>query len=169
MGWAMMGTGAISALLMTAGVAATTPQNPPPPPPAGQAEVSVSPGNVAPGSKIRITVHCPNARNAPQGHVDSPAFTTLALAEEAAPNGGLFAEPTVRVDVSPGPYEVVVTCPDQNTKLRGTLTIYGVPSSGPPTGGGYLAKDHTSLLASGAVLLAVGGGLAAYAFRRREQ
>ncbi|MEV0980676.1 hypothetical protein [Streptomyces sp. NPDC049915] len=95
--------------------------------------VSVSPSSPAPGADVSLTVHgC--AGGTGTGTAVSAAF--VADAHLAGAGGTLAGETKIRSSVTPGAYDVKVTCADRTVKGKVTVVARGghtaPPSHEPP-------------------------------------
>ncbi|MEU9183147.1 hypothetical protein AB0D14_00975 [Streptomyces sp. NPDC048484] len=120
---------------------------------AGEAGISVTPSSPAPGTDIQVRVRgCGGAT----GTAASKAFVADALLVGQA--GVLLGETRVRSTLTPGTYDVRVTCDSIDDKVRGTFTVADKqqknnPASSPASSpasppGSPPASPHVSAFAS---------------------
>jgi hypothetical protein len=127
--------------------------------------VQVTPSTVQAGDQVEIQASCDG--NDEAATVRSDAFGRTSVSPN---NGVLTGMATVPDRKTPNTYDVVLTCPNQNTAST-TLTVVNMSKAtrGPATGAGGSAGGTVSplVLTGGLGAVAVGAGLALVVRARR--
>ena len=125
-------------------------------------KMTLSPGTVTPGEKVRITAECGTS----EATATSLAFPDQTLTSSTS--GMVEGEATVDPDTPPGTYAVNVQCTNENF---GESELVVVHNTGVQTGdGSSVGRRSSALTATGIVLVTVAAvSLGALAWRRRAR
>lgn len=130
-------------------------------------DITVTPGTVAPGGLLTVTVNAPECR-APGSTVESQAFPRTEL--QPAPRDGrseFIANVRVFRDAARGPYDVTARCDGTTLTKRNAFTVIGGVAGGL---GGSISGPRTGTdmaIGGGLVAAALGGGV--FLVRRRGE